>query len=86
MNPSDFVGVAGVPLIQALVAVCKKALPTVPDAYWPGVSIFWGVVLNLALAYLLGLHYESAALAGVVAGLFASGLYAAGKAADAAQP
>ncbi len=79
MRPEDFVGVSGVPLIQALVAGCKRTFPQVPDQYWPGVSVAWGVALNLALAYLLHLNYAAAALAGLVAGLLSSGLYAWGK-------
>lgn len=71
-------GLAGVPVVVALVQASK---PWIKDKrLWPWAGIFWGVLLNLGLAYVLHLDYATAAIVGVVVGLAASGLYSGGKA------
>lgn len=80
MDLSQWVGLSGIPLIQALVALVKTTIPALPARYYPGVSIALGVALNEALAYLMQADYRTAAVVGVVAGLAASGLFTFGKA------
>jgi len=75
MDIRDFVGIGGVPLVQALVALVKTSFPGLSARYYPSVSVVFGVVVNLALAYLLESDYRIAVVVGVVTGLVASGLF-----------
>ena len=79
MEAREFVGLAGIPLIQALVALIKTTCPGLSARYYPAVSLTIGVALNLALAYLLEMDYGLAVLVGTVAGLGASRLFEYGK-------
>ncbi len=76
----DLVGLAGVPLVLALVELTKKTLPWLEERWYPLVSIAWAEVLNIALAYMLMSDVRVAVLLGLVAGLAASGLYSGGRA------
>jgi hypothetical protein len=51
-----------------------------PSASWPWVSMLIAVTWNVAVGYLLGERILTSAVAGVVYGLMASGLYSAVKA------
>lgn len=75
----SLVGLGGIPLIQALVAVVKTAFPAFPARYYPGLSVTFGVLANLGLAYLLGSDLQISVAVGVTAGLAASGLFDYGK-------
>jgi hypothetical protein len=77
LEVKDLVGLAGVPVIMALVEVAKPWLED--QRYWPLVSITLGVLLNVAVAALLSSSVPTGALTGLVAGLAAAGLYSAGK-------
>lgn len=76
----EMIGLAGVPLVVALVEAMKRAWPELEPRWYPLVALFWGVALNLALALMLGYELGPALLLGVVAGLAASGLYSGSKA------
>lgn len=82
IDPNAFVGMGGIPLIQALTALVKTMWQRLPNKYIPGVSIAWGITLNIVLMQLTHVPYWQAVLVGVVAGLFASGLYRGAKAAS----
>lgn len=75
MDIKDFVGLGGIPLVQALVALTKTSLPELPARYYPGISIAWGVTFNIALAWLLRADLRVSVVVGVVVGLAASGLF-----------
>jgi hypothetical protein len=76
MDLNAFVGLGGIPLIQALVAVVKTMFPKIPSQYFPGVSIAWGVILNVAIVWpVMGSDLRSVVIVGIVAGIAASGLY-----------
>lgn len=79
-DPKGLIGLGGIPFIQALVAAFKTMFPNFPSQYLISVSIGFGIILNVALAYFMTLPYWEAALVGIVAGLAASGFYSAGKA------
>lgn len=64
----------GVPFVIALVELTKRSFPQLPRRAVPAISIFWGIVLYVASAYLDGRPLDSAALDGVFAGLVAVGL------------
>lgn len=68
-------GLAGIPFVVLLVSRTKLTFPRWPGSAWPSVAIFWGVVLNLALAGILGGDLYAAAVVGVIAGVFASERY-----------
>ncbi len=72
---TSFVGLAGIPVVQALTGLVKTILPTVPDKYTPAVALFWGIALNEGLAYLLATDLKTAAIVGVITGLASIGLY-----------
>lgn len=80
MEINELFGLGSVPVVVALVELVKRTLPELPARFHPTVAVFWGVVLNIALAYLLGLNYGTAAILGVLAGLMAAGLYQYGAA------
>jgi len=80
MDLTSLVGLAGVPVVSALTAWVKTTMGNkLPDAYYPSVSIVWGVVLNVVLAVLLFTDWRASVIVGVVTGLAASGLYATAK-------
>lgn len=78
MELSDFVGLACVPVVIGLVEVCKRWIAD--DRVYPLLALFFGVIINIAIAYRLGGDFLLAALVGVVAGLASAGLYSGGKA------
>ncbi|MDO8689655.1 MAG: hypothetical protein Q7R39_06540 [Dehalococcoidia bacterium] len=77
MELGDFVGLAGIPLIAALVQVAKSWVDE--ERYYPALAIALGLILNLGIALARGADVPTAVILGVVAGLAASGLYSQGK-------
>ena len=78
MDVSTFVGLAGVPFITALVQLFKPWLAD--KRLMPVAAIILGVAINLAFM-VPGANIALTVMVGVVAGLAASGLWSAGKAA-----
>ncbi len=78
MGLAELVGLAGVPVVLALVQMCKAWVKD--KRYWPLLALAWGLALNLFAAYALPSDWRQAVVYGVVAGLAASGLYATAKA------
>ena len=75
VQAASLFGVAGVPLVLALVEVLKRAFDP-PPRWTPLLSLAVGIGLNLSLGMgLLHLAPGDALLSGVVVGLAASGLY-----------
>ncbi len=83
VEPLAFVGVAGAPVIVALVQRGKEVFPSVPGRFWPAVVLLLAIALNLWLAALLGTPLGLGALTGLVTGLTASGLYSWSRAGSA---
>lgn len=77
MELADVIGLAGVPLIAALVQVAKAWI-TEERAY-PLLALALGLTLNVGIAIARGNDVATALLLGVVAGLAASGLYSQGR-------
>ncbi len=77
MELSDFIGLAGIPLIVALVQVAKSWVSE--DRYYPVLAVAMGLILNLGIAQARGADLPTAMMMGLVAGLAASGLYSQGK-------
>lgn len=72
-------GLAGVPLVLALVELVKRTLEPAARLV-PLISVVIGVGFNLAVGVgLIGVSPTAAALTGLVVGLAASGLYSAGR-------
>jgi hypothetical protein len=79
----DFVGMAGVPLIVALIEMIKRVFPEISPRWYPVIAVLIGGILNVVGAYAGGAAGPAAAnalLAGLVAGLAAVGLYSGTKA------
>lgn len=74
----ELVGLAGAPLVVALVEASKRWVTD--ERWWPILSILWAVALNEALAYVLKTDYAVAAIVGVVVGLSSAGLWDAARA------
>ena len=72
------VGLAGAPVVAALVTVVKPFLPN--DKFYPLAALFFGILWNLLLAQVLGQTLGVAVLMGVLSGLSASGAYSSVKA------
>lgn len=79
MDLRELIGLGGIPFIVGLVEVVKRTLPGLPTRYYPAVAVFWGIVLNLALTYLLGGQYGPAVIVGVAAGMGACQVYEYGE-------
>lgn len=75
IDPTQLYGLSGVPIVIALIELCKRADPTVDPRWWPLLALVTGVVWNLGVAAVLTLPLGPAALVGVVVGLTASGAY-----------
>jgi hypothetical protein len=75
----DLIGLAGAPLVVALVELVKRTCPELEPRWYPLAAVLWGEALNLGLAVTLGQDWRMALLLGLVAGLAASGLYSGGK-------
>jgi len=71
----QFLGLAGFPVVAALVEVAKRAAPELGDRWWPMVALALGIGFNLVVGWRLGLDLWLAAILGLVTGLAASGLY-----------
>ena len=77
MELTDVIGLAGVPLIVALVQVAKAWI--VEERLYPVLALVLGLALNVGIAAARGSDIPAAVLLGVVAGLAASGIYSQGK-------
>ncbi len=77
---TNLIGLAGVPIIVALVELVKRTVPELGERWWPLLAVAFGEALNLGLAYGTGSDLLTAGVLGLVAGLAASGLYSGGKA------
>ncbi len=77
MEVVDVIGLAGVPLIVALVQVAKAWVAD--ERYYPLMALVMGLGLNVGVALARGRDVPTALLLGVAAGLAASGLYSQGK-------
>jgi hypothetical protein len=80
MNPNEVIGLAGVPVIVALVEVGKRAWPEMPERLYPLACLVVALVLNLGLGLHFGADVITALITGLIAGLAASGLYSQAKA------
>jgi len=70
----ELAGLLGVPVVIALVKATELVLQ-ISKRWLPVAAIIWGIILNLALAYILSTPYQSAVVWGVIAGLAAVGLF-----------
>ena len=77
MELVDVIGLAGVPLIAALVQVAKAWVGE--ERYYPLLALAMGLGLNVGIALARDGALPTAVLLGLVAGLAASGLYSQGK-------
>ena len=75
MNDLLLTGLAAAPIITALVAAIGSAMPTLPRRAYPLLAVALGVAWQCAVASANGELTAATALAGVVVGLAASGLY-----------
>ncbi len=75
MELSDFWGLAGAPLVIALIEGVKRSVPEIPDRLLPALALLFGVAINLYLATLLDQEFAVAAFVGLVTGLSAMGLF-----------
>ncbi|MCL5265248.1 MAG: transposase [Chloroflexi bacterium] len=75
MDLREVIGLAGVPVVVALVEVAKRSLPGMSDRWYPACSLIVALGLNLGIGWRLGLDVVTVIVTGVVVGLAASGLY-----------
>lgn len=86
IDPMSLVGIAGAPLVIALVQLVRVTEPDLPGRYLPALTLLLAVLLNLFLAALVGTPPALAILVGLVTGLTASGLYSQATAGLAPRP
>ena len=75
IDPVSLVGLAGAPLVIALVALARDTFPGLATRYVPALTLGISIGLNVLLAFQLGTRPSVAVLVGLVTGLAASGLY-----------
>lgn len=75
IDPMSVVGIAGAPLVIALVQLVRVTEPELPSRYVPALTLLLALLFNLFLATLVGTPLALALLVGLVTGLTASGLY-----------
>ena len=74
----QFLGLAGVPVIAALLQVVKPFITD--DRYYPPAAIILGLAVNVGIAATqTNTDWALAVLLGIVTGLAASGLYSQAK-------
>ncbi len=81
MSPEDlkaFIGIAGAPLVVALVELVKWVIPGIPARFWPTIALLWAVALNFFIAWRLATDFYLAGFAGIVTALVAMKFYDAG--------
>ena len=86
IDPMSLVGIAGAPLVIALVQLVRVTEPDLPGRYLPALTLLLAMLLNLFLATLVGTPIPLALLVGLVTGLTASGLYSQATAGLVAPP
>ena len=79
MELTQFVGLAGAPVVQYLTELVKRTFPTLKPRWYPAMAVLFGVVLNIALGAMLSTDLKAAAFVGVLTGGLASGMFAVGK-------
>ena len=77
MTPTDIAGLAGIPIIAALVQIAKGWVTD--RRWWPVLAIVFGLALNMVIAVPTSADMVRAGIVGLVAGLGAAGLYDVGK-------
>ena len=75
LNGTDLVGLAGAPLVLALVQLARVTFPALPTRFLPALTLVIAILLNLGLATVTGAGSVSVVLVGMITGLMASGLY-----------
>jgi hypothetical protein len=78
MDWTDFIGLAGIPIIVGLIQVVK---PWISDSrLLPPIALALGIAINVGIAFATGGNVGLSVLIGVVVGLASSGLYSQGRA------
>lgn len=77
---ADLAGLAGAPVVVALVEVGKQAFPGISARYYAALTLGVAIGLNELVSLTLGTDWRPALLVGLVTGLAASGLYSQVKA------
>jgi hypothetical protein len=75
IDPMSLIGLAGAPLVVALVQLIRVTWPGVPSRLLPALTLGVAIALNVGLAPMVGADWRLAILVGMVTGLTASGLY-----------
>lgn len=78
----QFLGIAGAPVVVALVAVTRMVFPDWPERVAPLLAFGWAGVINAVVAVALPVAWPVAILAWILCALVASGVYSQGKAAS----
>jgi hypothetical protein len=75
VDVTSLVGLAGTPLVLALVELIKQSWTGLPGRLVPSLVLAVAIALNVALALYLHTDPSLAVIVGMVTGLSASGLY-----------
>lgn len=73
MEPKDFLGLSGVPVVIGLTALTKPFLPD--KRLWPVAAMLYAILWSLLLSVILHTDPINACAVGVITGLTANGLY-----------
>ena len=73
------IGLGGVPAIVLLVEITKRTFPRLEARFYPSLALFYGVAINVGLAYIFHLDYGVQTGIGLLAGIAASEAFRVGK-------
>ncbi len=76
MDLNQLWGLGLIPLIVALVEVCKQFIPD--KRFYPLIAVILGMAGNVGIGWAIGESLIVAAILGLIAGLAACGLYSTG--------
>lgn len=76
MQYSDFIGLAGAPVITGLVEVFVKPFIT-DDRFYPVAAVLLGLIWNVGIAVSTNTDIVLSVLVGIATGLAAAGFYSA---------
>jgi predicted RND superfamily exporter protein len=83
-NLASYVFLGSIPIIVALVQVFKVWI--LDSRFYPMLSIVFGLIFNIGIAWRLGIDLTSAIVMGIIAGMSAAGLYSGLQKPEAPKP
>ena len=79
MEPLEFWGLLGVPIVMAAVEGVKRVWTACPDRFLPLWALVFGIVLQVYIAWTQTMPLDRGIFTGIIVALAAMGLYSGAK-------